>query len=181
MTEVRVLTADDWSDYRDTRLLALRTDPDAFGSEFDREVGFTEAEWRARVMPEGGAVLAVVGDDGIVATGAVITDWLDASVRVLVAMWTEPSYRGRGHGRKIVDHAVALARASGAAAIRCSVTDGNDGAARLYESCGFVPTGERDVRDSDGLLHTHMELNFLPRGGARGVRRVGGGPPGAHN
>jgi ribosomal protein S18 acetylase RimI-like enzyme len=157
---VRVLTADDWSDYRETRLVALRTDPDAFGSAFERESEFTEAEWRARVTPQGGAVFAVDGDDGIVATGAVITDWQDASVRVLVAMWTEPSDRGRGHGRMIVEHAIALARASGAAAIRCSVTEGNDGAARLYESCGFIPTGARDERESDGLCHAHFELRF---------------------
>lgn len=160
MSTVRILTAADWSVYRATRLEALRTDPDAFGSSFEQESAFTEDEWRARVTPQGGAVFAVDGGNGIVATGAVVTDWLDPSVRVLVAMWTDASHRGRGHGRMIVEHAILHARASGAAAIRCSVTEGNDGAARLYESCGFVPTGERDERESDGLCHAHFELRF---------------------
>jgi len=157
---VRVLTTDDWSAYRATRLEALRTNPDAFGSSFEQESAFTEDEWRARVSPQGGAVFAVEDGGAIVATGAVITDWLNSSMRVLVAMWTDASHRGRGHGRMIVEHAIAHARASGAAAIRCSVTEGNDGAARLYESCGFAPTGEREQRESDGLCHAHLELRF---------------------
>lgn len=160
MAVVRVLTADDWSAYRTTRLEALRTDPDAFGSSFEQESAFTEDEWCARVSPQGGAVFAVEDGGAIVATGAVITDWVDPSVRVLVAMWTDVLHRGRGHGRMIVEHAVAHARASGATAIRCSVTEGNDGAARLYESCGFAPTGEREQRESDGLCHAHLELRF---------------------
>lgn len=160
MAIVRVLTTDDWSAYRATRLEALRTNPDAFGSSFEQESAFTEDEWRARVSPQGGAVFAVEDGGAIVATGAVITDWLNSSMRVLVAMWTDASHRGRGHGRMIVEHAIAHARASGAAAIRCSVTEGNDGAARLYESCGFAPTGEREQRESDGLCHAHLELRF---------------------
>lgn len=160
MAGVRVLTVDDWSAYRTIRLDALRTDPDAFGSSLDQESAFTEEEWRARVTPPGGAVFAVDGGSGIVATGAVITDWTDPAVRVLVAMWTDAVHRGLGHGRRIVEAAIEHARGTGAVSIRCSVTEGNDGAARLYESCGFVRTGETEQRESDGLCHTHLELRL---------------------
>ncbi|MEY4392715.1 MAG: hypothetical protein RLZZ544_1424 [Actinomycetota bacterium] len=160
MANVRVLTADDWSAYRVTRLDALRTDPDAFGSSFAHEAAFTEEEWRVRVTPPGGAVFGIDGEGGLVATGAVITDWTDPDARVLVAMWTGVPHRGLGLGRMIVEAAIAHARGSGAASIRCSVTEGNGGAARLYASCGFVQTGESEVRESDGLLHSHLALRF---------------------
>jgi len=39
------------SSYRSTRLLALRTDPSAFGSNYNREVAFTDDIWAARLEP----------------------------------------------------------------------------------------------------------------------------------
>ena len=158
MAAVRVLTAGDARAYSVIRLNALRTDPAAFGSSFASESSFTPDEWRTRVVPPGGAVFGIDGVDGLVATGAVVTDWVDNRDCVLVAMWTEPDHRGNGHGRSIVESAVEFARARGARRVRCSVTEGNDTAMTLYVSCGFVPTGITDTRESDGLCHSHLEI-----------------------
>lgn len=157
---VRALGSDDHAAYRTIRLNALRLDPAAFGSSVEVESAFTDDEWRARVIPPGGIVLGVDGADGLVATGAVIVDGDDPSSFVLVAMWTEPGHRGAGHGGRIVESAVGFARAAGGRRIRCSVTEGNTGAERLYAAHGFVRTGGDDIRESDGQRHVHMEIGF---------------------
>lgn len=160
MGGVRVLTAVDARAYAAIRLVALRTDPGAFGSSHERESAFTTDEWRVRTVPPGGACFGVDGPGGLVATGAVITDPEDPDGCVLVAMWTDPAHRGAGHGRRIVESAIAFARAKGARGIRCTVTIGNHVAGSLYESCGFAHTGVVETRESDGLQHAHMALRF---------------------
>lgn len=47
------------------------------------------------------------------------------------------AYRRRGYGRAILDHAAAIARASGARSVLLTVWEGNDAARRLYEDRGF--------------------------------------------
>lgn len=160
MTAVRILSGPDAAAYAVLRLDALRTEPAAFGSSHDTEAAFTAAQWEVRVAPPGGACFGVDSPDGLVATGAVITDGDHPDARVLVAMWTDPAHRGLGHGRRIVEAAIAFARGAGATRITCSVTVGNDTAEKLYASCGFARTGVVETRPSDGLTHAHMELRF---------------------
>jgi GNAT superfamily N-acetyltransferase len=59
----------------------------------------------------------------------------------LIAVYVTPDWRrqgvGEAHSRAVVD----WARGRGAAAVVLSVSDWNEGARRVYESIGFVPTG----------------------------------------
>ncbi|SDJ89848.1 GNAT family N-acetyltransferase [Streptomyces indicus] len=52
----------------------------------------------------------------------------------------EEAYRGRGHGRTLLQLAERDARAAGAARIALNVFTENTPALRLYESLGYVPT-----------------------------------------
>ena len=47
------------------------------------------------------------------------------------------AYRRRGHARDLLAHAESLARAAGAASVRLTVWEGNDGAHDLYRRVGF--------------------------------------------
>lgn len=46
---VVTLSSDHWQQYRDIRLLALKSDPYAFGSSYEEEMNLTENDWRNRL------------------------------------------------------------------------------------------------------------------------------------
>jgi len=63
----------------------------------------------------------------------------------LFAMWVAPASRGKGIGRALVGAVVQWARSRGYRRVLLDVADENAHAVRLYERCGFVPTGERGL------------------------------------
>ena len=46
---IRRLNEDDWLAFSQIRLTALKTDPRVFGSNYERESKFSEADWRDRL------------------------------------------------------------------------------------------------------------------------------------
>jgi GNAT superfamily N-acetyltransferase len=67
----------------------------------------------------------------------------------LVSMWTAAEVRRRGVGAALVAALLAWARESGGRQVALWVSRGNDPAMRLYESQGFVATGEYQPLPSD--------------------------------
>ncbi len=140
---VREAMPDDWRTLRDLRLRALQDSPAAFGSTFEREVAFTEADWRDRLSgpsraracwpgtraPAVGIGGGYVADDG----------WLQ-----IVAMWTEPGRRGHGVGRAVLESLVAWAGARGLR-VRLDVEADNAGARRAYERAGLRGDGRNQA------------------------------------
>lgn len=128
------------------RLLALTESPWAYGSTLEWEEDLGEAEWRRRMDPSNGPRLWAVDDtsgtDEDVGLAGSFTDPDQAQVVHLVAMWVAPSHRGRGIGELLVEAFVRDAAARGWEAVELRVVDTNVGAWRLYERCGFTPTGE---------------------------------------
>ena len=162
----RQTTADDWRTWRDLRLRALQDTPTAFGSTYEREVAFTEDDWRGRAGglanavatgdgSAGPAVLAFVGDVAVGMGGGFrdLPGWLH-----VVAMWTDPSWRGHGAGSAVLEQLKAWSDAQGLR-VHLDVETTNSGARRLYERAGFVATGEtRPLRDGSAYRVERMVL-----------------------
>jgi ribosomal protein S18 acetylase RimI-like enzyme len=161
MIVIREVTADDWALMRDVRLSALADAPDAFGSTYAREAVFTEEQWRGRISersitffareePPGRASLDQLPDDaGPVGLSGV---YVENGAANLVSMWVRPSARGLGAGRHLVEAAAAWARERDFNSLFLWVTESNEPARRLYERCGFTPTGERQPLPSNPAL-----------------------------
>ncbi len=163
---VRQTTADDWKTWRDLRLRALQDTPTAFGSTYEREAGFTEDDWRERAGgpanavalgngTAGPSVLAFVGDVAVGMGGGFrdLPGWLH-----VVAMWTDPSWRGHGAGSAVLGQLKAWSAAAGLR-VHLDVETTNEGARRLYERAGFVATGEtRPLRDGSSYRVERMVL-----------------------
>jgi len=140
MRRVRRLGEADVEEYRAIRLEALAHAPEAFGSTLAREQAFARADFLARLT--GGTVFgafeaaALAGIAGLV----VATGEKERHKGTLFGMYVRPGARGHGVGRALVD--AVLAAADGVVEqVLLAVVDGNSGARRLYERCGFTVYG----------------------------------------
>ena len=156
--EVVRLRPDDWRSQRDLRLAALLDAPEAFGATHAQMVTHTEADWRAdlgriaawQVRDEGmpvGMVRMVVSDgDGEVVPHPEVAStrraWSDALTAYLISMFVARTARGTGAGELLVRTVLDEAKSLGLHHIWLDVTSTNEYAARLYERCGFVVTGQ---------------------------------------
>ena len=126
---------DDWQAWRDLRLRSLADAPDAFGSTLERELAFSETDWRDR-LKKGPRVLVLV-DDVPVALGG---GFPNGDALMVFGMWTDPAHRRRGHADAVLDVVVGWARERDLPVV-LHVNVANPGARRAYERYGFVATG----------------------------------------
>ncbi len=156
MIVVREIKTGDWELMRDVRLAALAEAPYAFGSSYAREVAFTEEQWRGLIGERAATFFAQEEPANVTSAGQVpigITGvHVEDGAASLVSVWVSPAARGLGVGRALVEAAAGWARASGFGTLSLWVTESNTSARRLYDQCGFKPTGKRQPLPSDPAL-----------------------------
>jgi GNAT superfamily N-acetyltransferase len=151
MVLVREAGPDEWEVLREVRLAALREAPYAFASTYAREAQFTEDHWRDRVAGHGVTFFAYLPELTEPAGLAGIFEDRDGTAH-LVSMWVHPAARGHGVGEALATAAADWAKARDFGALYLWVTETNAPARRLYERCGFEPTGERQPLPSEPAL-----------------------------
>ena len=151
MTELRTVAADDWRVMRDIRLDALREAPYAFASTYDCEAAYPELTWQERAAA-GNSILAYLPEYGPRPVGLVAAIELVPGELELVSMWVRSEARGRQVGSALVEAIMEYARGRQVPRVHLWVTESNQAARRLYERCGFTPTGERQPLPSDPAL-----------------------------
>ena len=113
------------------RLRALREDPDAFGSTFERERDRPDDEWGIWVKD---TLIAFDGDTPV----GMANIKLEPGEAEIFGMWVAPEARHRGVGEQLLR---ALLARAGDRQVNICVADGARAARRLYERVGFKPTG----------------------------------------
>jgi len=134
--EILRIQTDDWQAWRETRLRSLAESPDAFGSTYDREIAFTEADWRHR-LAKGPRFLVVTGGRSVALGGGFP---LPPGLMVF-GLWTDPAHRRLGHSLSILDAVAGWGRERNLP-VELHVNVANPGARAAYERYGFVGTGE---------------------------------------
>jgi GNAT superfamily N-acetyltransferase len=134
--QIHQVTRDEWELWRDTRLDALASDPEEFGSTLAREQAYSEDEWRDRAA-EGLKLVAL--DPGPV---ALVAATANPEGLYLYSMWVRDSHRGQGVGEALVRTVQAWAAEEGWKVVRLRVYDHNLPARRLYRRLGFVDVEE---------------------------------------
>lgn len=159
--EIRRIGRDEWRELRELRLRALLDAPNAFGSTHDQEASDPEDVWRDW------AANGAAGGSGFAAIAIGPGGWVGMAVGAphrehpgelgLFAMWVDPSVRGEGIGRRLVDAVIGWARTAGFGSIRLRATTSNDDAIRLYERCGFLDDGDREpLREGSDVFTMSM-------------------------
>jgi ribosomal protein S18 acetylase RimI-like enzyme len=151
VTEILVLSPDEWALWRRLRLAALTEAPYAFGARLKDWQGDADAEqrWRSRLsIPGSHNVAAMVSDQPVGMASGVPTSQTD--VVELISMWVTPTARGRGAGDALVGEIERWARSIDARVLRLSVAEDNAVASQLYRRHGFEYTGELGDLMPDG-------------------------------
>ena len=155
--EVRRLVTADAALYRDIRLEALRTSPEAFASAFETESA-RPVGWFAERLESGAVVFgAFDGSELVGILGLLVGDGPKRCHKgTLVGMYVRARARRAGVGRRLVEAALDLA-AQSVELVLLGVTKGNEPACRLYGSMGFVEYGvERHALKIDGRYYDEI-------------------------
>ncbi|GMK40278.1 N-acetyltransferase [Paenibacillus sp. CCS19] len=168
MVQIRVLEAADAANYHALRLRGLMTNPEAFGSTYERETGFALAFVEERLKPaEDKFTLGAIDTDGLLV--GIVTFVREASTKIrhkgnVYGMYTAPEVRGQGVGRALLHALIERARScSGLEIINLTVVTDNAPARSLYQSLGFVTYGtEHQAMKYEGRYwdEDHMALRL---------------------
>ncbi len=144
---IRHLTSADAALYRDLRLLALTTDPDAYFSTYSEMVHKPIGHFQTEIS--GIAPWGYYGwFDEHTLVGYISIDRSSYEKKKHIASFynlsVHPEHRRTGVGRNLVRHAIAQVEPlSEIQSIELTVIEGNDKALSLYESLGFERYGRR--------------------------------------
>jgi RimJ/RimL family protein N-acetyltransferase len=157
--EIRRLAQGDAADvarYRDIRLEALSTSPEAFGSNYEVE-NAQPASWFADRLGSA-TVLGAFRDSELVGIAgfAVQQGQKRAHKGVLWGMYVRPGARTGGIGRRLIEAILEVARQH-VELIQLTVVQDNARARRLYASLGFVDYGiERNALKQNGRYYDEV-------------------------
>ncbi len=138
--KIRQLTSADAFVYRECRLEALRSSPEAFGSTYEQE--YPEAlDWFAGRLRSAEMFGAFRGTELLGIAGLLMNKGQkEAHKGLLVSMYVRPAARKMGLGRRLVETIVEFAQGQ-VEVIQLSVVSENEGAIRLYRELGFTEWG----------------------------------------
>jgi ribosomal protein S18 acetylase RimI-like enzyme len=157
--EIVPLTAGQWRDLKRLRITALTESPDSFSPTAASALAHDDAYWqrgaqRAAESPD--FEMFIVRRDGH-GLGLASAGRDEHGVGHIGAMWVDPALRGHGVGARLFDTVVAFLRGRGCAQVELSVTETNAPAIALYQSRGFVLTGEFEpLREGSPLKNLFM-------------------------
>src|SRR5450631_1842898 len=158
---VRALGEDDWRQFRDIRLMALRNSPEAFVASATQEAELGEQDWRDRMRRARRLVAERDGTPmGVVSLGE--GDVEHSCTGELFGLWVAPEGRGTGVAWKLVEAGAAQALADGHRQLGYWVGTNNGPAVAFASSFGFRPTGTRRpmrvTNETDGAEEMVMVL-----------------------
>jgi GNAT superfamily N-acetyltransferase len=141
---------DDWRDLRTIRLEALADTPSAYGSTYEENLTWSDAQWKQSSSNR--LYYLAFRDDVIV--GMVSGGFNDAhpGTRWLYGMYVTASERGTGTAVRLVASVCDWATGNGADQLYLHVTSSVVRARAFYTKIGFRPTGETFTMDRDRSL-----------------------------
>ena len=95
---IRQINENDWQDFRELRLKALRSDPKVFGSNYEREKNKSKLDWKEWVGEKHQAIFFLYDGEKLIGmTGVFIPqDTVEKSTAYLWGSWLEQGYRRKG-------------------------------------------------------------------------------------
>lgn len=165
--------------YRALMLDAYTRHPEAFTSTVAERAALPIDWWQRRVASEHERVVGAFIGDTLAGAAGLSRETRERTRHkaLLFGMYVPQAHRRLGLGRALVQAALAEAAAwPGLRVVQLTVTDGNDAAQRLYESCGFRVFGVEPMAlciDGRELAKVHMWVAAVGADIARSVEAPG--------
>ncbi len=161
--EIVQLSPDDWQEYRDLRLRALKEDPEAFSSTYAEAALLPEGRWKSRLLDaqkgerswlcfarERGKLVGMIGafiDDGAPGTATI------------VSVYVPIEERGKGISGRLMEWVLKeLSRNASLKRANLAVNKAQLPAIGLYERFGFQCVGTERAQMGDGSLAEEMVM-----------------------
>jgi GNAT superfamily N-acetyltransferase len=160
--EIRRVRACEAAQLRELRLETMADAPYAFSSSYERERGRPDEFWKrlATQTDEGAseATFIAVDENRWVGLAGVFLGDANSARGYVWGMWVAEDRRRTGVGRRLITAIRDWGADRGLAERRLSVSDSerSDPARRLYESLGFVRTGEVERMAFDPSLRADV-------------------------
>ncbi|QCR31036.1 GNAT family N-acetyltransferase [Lysinibacillus sp. SGAir0095] len=165
---IRILNEADAQIYQSLRLRGLQTDPESFGSTYEREVNFPIEAVEERIRQgEDRFVLGAFNEEGSL-VGVVrfmrATDRKSRHKGDIYGMYVAPEVRGQGVGKALMMESITRAKDfDGVEQIHLQVVSKNKSAKKLYQSLGFETYGvePRGLKEGDEYFDEDLMVLFL--------------------
>jgi ribosomal protein S18 acetylase RimI-like enzyme len=142
--EIRLLEPKDALNYKELRLEALKSHPEAFSSSYDEEKELPHEYFESRLNFEHFFTFGAFAETKLI---GVVTLILETKTKIkhrahIVAMYVDPEKRNSGIGRALLSATIKKAKEiEEIEQIYLTVTSSNDPAKKLYQSLGFKTYG----------------------------------------
>jgi ribosomal protein S18 acetylase RimI-like enzyme len=158
------LVPDDWQQYKTIRLESLRSDPQAFGSNYAKESLYTEEKWRSRLVPysnESKQWIVNIADENNVIVGTMAAFNSEPNVAYVVGVYVKKEHRGQGLASMLMGTLLAkIKEHSEYSVVKLTVNKEQTSAVALYKKFGFVITKEGRVILGDGKEYPELEMKL---------------------
>jgi len=161
------LTEDDWFEFSQIRLKALQTDPEVFGSNYEKESQMIEAEWRSRLQANDNAIFLIYENETPIGMTCVSVDRDDATRKtaLLWGSWLAPHARGKGLSKPMYQTRINWAREQPTVEkIIVSHRASNLASKYANQKHGFIATHKKEKVWTDGGVEDEIfyELEIEP-------------------
>ncbi len=162
---IRALNKDDWSTYRELRLLSLQDSPESFGASYENEFSFSRNEWVSRLDLDNMTkrALPLIAELNGVAVGLAWGLLHNPQYKTahIYQMWVSPNVRGQGVGSLLLKNIISWSNELNLDYVALAVTTINKAAVKLYKANGFKPYGAlEELREGSVLSVQPMKLKL---------------------
>lgn len=150
---IQKITPDDWEDYKKIRLEALQAEPQAYMTTYEQAKLYSDEDWKKYTTTA--TILIAKTDTALIGTiGAYYKTENNKLFAVVIGVYLNKDYRGKGMGRQLLDSVIEEIKREGVVkTVKLWVNTEQVSAVKLYERSGFKVIGTDNIILGDGKPH----------------------------
>ncbi|MBB2148082.1 GNAT family N-acetyltransferase [Pedobacter gandavensis] len=140
----------EWEAYKSIRLEALQTNPEMFGSNYQKEAAYSQNDWVAFLENDARAIFGLYDMESLIGLTGVAIKKEDATKAILFASFIKPLYRGKGLSKLFYEARIDWAKEKKCHIIVVSHRAGNEISRAANQRFGFKFLQAKKIAWPDG-------------------------------